>query len=253
MGRPAASRRLLVLETAALVTLAVGLSAARSVLSFVATLSQGTIAQGRATLNGSRAPGHPWVDLGLQLVFIVGLLLPPTLALVLWLRDGEPLRRFGLRQDTWRRDAVIGLGAAAAVGSLGLTAYLVGHAAGIAVTVVPTSIPPVWWRIPVLVLSAVANALLEEVVLVAFLVRRLERLGSPPAPIALGSAALRGLYHLYQGFPGLLGNALMGWVFVRYFQRSGRLVPQIVAHATIDIVAFLGYLLLAGHVSWLPT
>ena len=28
--------------------------------------------------------------------------------------------------------------------------------------------------------------------------------------------------------------------------------PLLVAHTPIDVVAFCGYLLLAGHVSWLP-
>ena len=44
----------------------------------------------------------------------------------------------------------------------------------------------------------------------------------------------------------------MGLVFARFYQRTGTIVPLIVAHATIDIVAFLGYAELAGHVSWVP-
>jgi len=50
----------------------------------------------------------------------------------------------------------------------------------------------------------------------------------------------------------LVGNLLMGAVFARYFQRSGRIVPLIAAHTFIDVVAFCGYVLLAGHVAWLP-
>ena len=29
-------------------------------------------------------------------------------------------------------------------------------------------------------------------------------------------------------------------------------MPLIVAHTLLDVVAFVGYTLLAGHVSWLP-
>ncbi len=33
----------------------------------------------------------------------------------------------------------------------------------------------------------------------------------------------------------------------------GRVGPLVAAHALIDIVAFVGYALLAGKVGWLPT
>ena len=44
----------------------------------------------------------------------------------------------------------------------------------------------------------------------------------------------------------------MGAVFARLWQRTNRLYPLITAHAVIDTVAFVGYALLHGHVSWLP-
>jgi membrane protease YdiL (CAAX protease family) len=67
------------------------------------------------------------------------------------------------------------------------------------------------------------------------------------------SALLRGTYHLYQGIGGFIGNVVMGIVFVWLYRRWGRVMPLVVAHALIDIVAFVGYGLLAGEVSWLPT
>ena len=45
----------------------------------------------------------------------------------------------------------------------------------------------------------------------------------------------------------------MGLLFGRIYQRTGRTMPLVIAHATIDAVAFVGYALLAGKVSWLPT
>jgi membrane protease YdiL (CAAX protease family) len=63
---------------------------------------------------------------------------------------------------------------------------------------------------------------------------------------------LRGSYHLYQGLGGFAGNAVMGLVFGEVYRRWGRLWPLVVAHTLMDLVAFVGYALLAGHVGWLP-
>jgi hypothetical protein len=164
----------------------------------------------------------------------------------------EPLSSFGLRTDHWRADLAVGVGAAAAVGGVGLAGYLLAHELDYSLTVVPTSLPDTWWRIPVLVLAATANAVLEEVVVVGYLLRRLDQLGWSPRRAALLSAALRASYHLYQGAAGFFGNLAMGLVFARWFQRTGRVGALIVAHSLIDVVAFCGYALLAGHVSWLP-
>ena len=59
-------------------------------------------------------------------------------------------------------------------------------------------------------------------------------------------------YHLYQGFGGFLANAAMGLLFGRLFQHKGRLVRLVLAHSLIDAGAFVGYVMLHGHVSWLP-
>ncbi len=60
---------------------------------------------------------------------------------------------------------------------------------------------------------------------------------------------LRGSYHLYQGFGGFIGNAIMGVVFALFYLRTKRVMPLIVAHSLLDIVAFVGYELLPD--SWL--
>ena len=171
-------RRLLTLETLVVVSLAIGLSAARSVLSFVgALLSPDRLSEQTAQLNGSLAPGQPLLDLGLQIVSIVGLLLPVAVVMVVAGYSGESMASFGVRTDRWRADLAVGVGAAAAVGGVGLAGYLLAHQLGYSLTVVPTSLPETWWRIPVLVLAAAANAVLEEVVVVGYLLRRLEQLG----------------------------------------------------------------------------
>jgi membrane protease YdiL (CAAX protease family) len=105
----------------------------------------------------------------------------------------------------------------------------------------------------VLVLSAAQNAILEEVLVAGYLLHRLRQLGWSDNRALLVSALLRGSYHLYQGFGGFAGNVAMGLVFGRLYQRWGRVTPLVVAHTLIDVVAFVGYAELAGHVSWLPT
>lgn len=142
---------------------------------------------------------------------------------------------------------------AAGIGSAGLAFYIASRAAGFNLTVVPESLPEVWWKFPVLILSAVQNSVLEEVIVVGYLLRRLGQLGWTPMAALVASSVLRGSYHLYQGIGGFIGNMVMGVVFVLAYRRWGRVGPLVVAHALLDIVAFVGYALLAGHVGWLPT
>ena len=43
----------------------------------------------------------------------------------------------------------------------------------------------------------------------------------------------------------------MGLLFARLYQRWGRVMPLFIAHTIIDSVAFVGYILLKDHVSWI--
>ena len=72
--------RLLRFEVVIVVAIAVGVSATRSVLRFLAALTAPEpLSSQTTTLNSSQAPGRPWIDLGLQLVFVGSLLLPVAL------------------------------------------------------------------------------------------------------------------------------------------------------------------------------
>jgi membrane protease YdiL (CAAX protease family) len=118
--------------------------------------------------------------------------------------------------------------------------------------IVAASLPDIWWRFPVLVLSALQDGILEEVLVVGYLISRLRMLGYQPAAAIAISAVLRGSYHLHQGIGPFFGNVVMGVIFGAAFLRWKRTNPMIVAHTLINAVAFIGYTLLAGHVSWLP-
>ncbi|WP_280697059.1 CPBP family intramembrane metalloprotease [Kitasatospora sp. GP82] len=249
----APSRRLLAVEVLIVLGLSLGASGVSALISFVGSLTQ-PIALGQqvATLNGSRAPGRPWLDLAWQVYYILRGLMPVALVGYLLVREGSSLRRLGF--DLRRKLGDLGRGAvlAAAIGGCGLLLYLGSQAVGANLTVAPSGLPDVWWRIPVLVASAWQNAILEEVIVVGYLLRRLGRLGWGVPAMIVTSSVLRGSYHLYQGVGGLVGNMVMGVVFCLLYRRWGRVMPLVVAHALIDTVAFVGYALLAGHVSWLP-
>jgi membrane protease YdiL (CAAX protease family) len=138
------------------------------------------------------------------------------------------------------------------VGGAGLVLYVAAVHLGVNRTVVASDLPACWWRIPVEILYAVQNAVLEEVVLVGYLLRRLGQLTWGRGRAVALSAVLRGSYHLYQGLGGFVGNVALGVLFARLYQRWGRVGPLIVAHTLIDSVAFICYSLLMGRVGWLP-
>ncbi|MET9953749.1 type II CAAX endopeptidase family protein [Streptomyces sp. NPDC006339] len=251
------SRRTLRSETLLVLALSLGASAVSSLISFIGALTRpGALKEQAATLNGSYAPGRPWLDLAWQLFGIATALVPVVLVAHLLLREGAAGR--GLRAigfDRTRPWPDLGRGAlvAAGIGSAGLAFYLAARASGFNLTVVPESLPEVWWKYPVLILSAIQNSVVEEVIVVGYLLRRLDGLGWSPTASLAASSVLRGSYHLYQGVGGFVGNLVMGVVFVWLYRRWGRVGPLVVAHALLDIVAFVGYGLLAGKVGWLPT
>ncbi|MFJ8309716.1 MULTISPECIES: CPBP family intramembrane glutamic endopeptidase [unclassified Streptomyces] len=249
------SPRILRSETVLVLALSLGASGVSALISFVGSLTKpGGLRHQAANLNTSYAPGRPWLDLAWQLFGIATALVPVALVAHLLLREGTGgLRVIGF--DRTRPWPDLGRGAliAAGIGSAGLAFYLAARAAGGNLTVVPESLPDVWWKYPVLILSALQNSVLEEVIVVGYLLRRLGQLGWTPMAALFASAVLRGSYHLYQGIGGFIGNMVMGVVFVLLYRRWRRVGPLVVAHAFLDVGAFVGYALLAGKVSWLPT
>ncbi|WP_328628680.1 CPBP family intramembrane metalloprotease [Streptomyces sp. NBC_00353] len=248
------SRRILRSETVLVLALSLGASGVSALISFVGSLTKpGALKEQAATLNSSYAPGRPWLDLAWQLFGIATALVPVALVAHLLLREGASLRVIGFDRTRPRSDLGRGVLIAAAIGSAGLAFYLLARAAGFNLTVVPESLPGVWWKYPVLILSALQNSVVEEVIVVGYLLRRLGQLGWTPMAALVASSVLRGSYHLYQGIGGFVGNMVMGIVFVLLYRRWGRVGPLVVAHALLDIGAFVGYALLAGKVGWLPT
>jgi membrane protease YdiL (CAAX protease family) len=230
-----------------------GASGVYALVSYIGSLTaHQSLSSQSVILNGSRAPGRPLLDLFLQLVSLASAAAPVLLVFYLLARDGEGSSAIGVDFSQPWRDLRRGAGLAALIGGAGLGLYLIAYKLGIALNVVAESLPDVWWRIPVLLLSALQNGLLEEVLVTGYLLSRLTKLGVRPWRAVAISATLRGSYHLYQGLGGFFGNAAMGVIFAVLFLRWKRATPMIIAHTLIDAVAFVGYAVLAGHVSWLP-
>jgi membrane protease YdiL (CAAX protease family) len=230
-----------------------GASAVYSVLAIInkLTLVQ-KLSQQTTALNQSVVPDRPWLDLTYQLVRVFFLVVPALFAIHLLNRDPVRAReRLGL--DTRRPwfDLGTGTGLAALIGIPGLGLYAAAKALGVNTNVAAANLTGVWWTVPVLVLAAAANAVLEEVVVTGYLLIRLRDLGWRTWHAVAASALLRGSYHLYQGFGAFVGNAIMGVLFALFFLRTKRIVPLIIAHTILDVVAFVGYTLLKDHLSFL--
>ncbi len=245
-------RRLLVTELLVVFTVTLGLSGLRSLLSLVDALASTVPLDQRQVAIDAPQARDPWVDLASQLASGLALVAWASLGLLLLVRSGRGPRAIGLDGRRPGRDAAAAVGLAALIGIPGLGFYLLVRAAGLNLTVVPSALDDHWWTVPVLVGSAVANAWAEEVLVVGYLLTVLRRLGVPENRALLIAAVLRGAYHLYQGFGGGVGNLMMGLVFGRVWQRTGRLWPLVGAHALIDVVAFVGSALLAGALPFLP-
>jgi len=248
----APERRAIRIEIAVVLVVTFGLQGVSAALSLIDSAISPEGMRGRTVaLNASRTE-HSLIDLLFQLVGVAKLAGWAALGLYLLWRSGIGPRLIGFGWPRVRADLPPGLALAAIIGLPGLALYLIAHALGFSVTIVPSAIDDHWWRLPVLILSACANSVAEEVLVVGYLLTRLRALGWSANSSLLASALLRGSYHLYQGVGGGLGNVVMGLIFGRYWQRTNKLWPLVIAHAVIDAVAYLGYVALRGRVGWLP-
>ena len=259
-GRPPAApppserayRRRLTTEIWIVLGLSLGKSGLYAVVNIIDRLTAGPpLGEQSTTLNPSRSP-RPWLDLTYQLLQIGFALVPVALALYLLSANGKSaVRRIGLDFTRPWRDLGVGVGLAALIGIPGLGLYAVARVLGLAVQVQASALNAAWWTIPVLLLAALQNALLEEVIVVGYLMERLRELRWSAPAIVVASALLRGSYHLYQGWGAFVGNAIMGLVFAEYYRRKRRVMPLVVAHTIMDMVVFVGYALIPA--AWIAS
>lgn len=247
------SPRLLRWEILCVLALSLGAAAVSATISLTGALTSAeSLAEQGAALVRPRAEERPWLDLSYQLYAVIFDLAPVALVVYLMHRSGESARTVGL--DVRRPGFDLGTGAALAalIGAGGLVVYVLSWRLGLTVTVTPSTLEGNWWDVPILVLQAFKNGILEEVIVVGYLLHRLAQLGWSPWKAVMASAVLRAFYHAYQGVGMFFGNLVMGVVFGWFYLRYGRVMPLIVAHTIIDIVAFVGAVYFLGRIDWLP-
>ncbi|MBS0025534.1 CPBP family intramembrane glutamic endopeptidase [Microbacterium paraoxydans] len=238
--RPARAR--LWWEIAIVLALGLGQSAVYAIVQLAYRLTDDVpLADQTATLNPSRSDREVF-DLIYQLLSIGFSLVPVLLVcFLLWQRRRPHLGRLGLDGTRVGADVARGVLLVVAIGVPGLALYLVGRATGLFVAVNPAGLDAYWWTVPVLLLAAARASLQEEFVVLGYLFARLRQLGWSPWTIIVATSVLRATYHLYQGPGAFVGNLAMGLLFGWLYQRSGRLLPFLVAHFLIDATVFVGY------------
>lgn len=256
VAEPQVATRRLLWETILLLAVSLGQSAWYSILRMVERLTRGVpMKQQTSTLNSSVTPGRPWLDLLYQCSDVIFGIVPAFLAVLLLAQVSRPpggvRRTLGLHGPGWGRDLGAGTILAAVIGIPGLGLYVGARALGLNTTVQASHLQHVWWTAPILVCMAAMNAVLEETVMVGYLFTRWRQIGWSTAAVIITSAVIRGTYHLYQGWGGFVGNILMGLLLGWVFTRRKRLLPLVFAHFLLDVVSFVGYAYLVGHVGWL--
>ncbi|MGZ8804601.1 MAG: CPBP family intramembrane glutamic endopeptidase [Microbacterium sp.] len=243
---PAARARLW-WEIGIVLAVTVGQSALYSVLSLVrASLRTTPIGEQQTQLNPNRDAEILWNVLYQFLGILFGVALVALVVYLLWEPGQNALRRIGLDFTRFGGDLGRGILLAAVIGIPGLGLYVLARVLGLNVAVVASPLDAAWWTVPLLVLAALRAGLTEEVIFIGYLFDRLRRLGWSWWAIILSTAALRGAYHAYQGVGAIVGNFVMGVVFGWCYKRWGRVMPLVIAHTLLDIVAFVGYPLAAA-------
>jgi uncharacterized protein len=242
------SRRRLRLEVWIVLGLSLGQSAVYSVVQLLDKMTRAPLAQGTSTLNRSQS-SREYFDLTYQLLDIIFALVPVVLV-IYFLTEHRPaglaagtsaFRKLGFNFARPGKDLLQGLGLAALIGIPSLGLYAAGRALGITTAIIPSALDSYWWTVPVLILSAIRHGIVEEVIVVGYLLDRLGKLGWGMPLAIFASSMLRGSYHLYQGFGPFIGNAIMGVIFALVYTRTRRVMPLVIAHALLDIVAFVGF------------
>jgi uncharacterized protein len=217
-------------------------------LSLLASATFAVISLATAPVRGvSVAAANQSPVFASQLAELVFGLAPVWLVIYLVRRNGEGRAAIGLAWDRPRDDVRRGIALFAVVAAVGLGVYLAAVALGVNRFVIPA--PPLghWWTVPLVFLNAIEAAVVEEVIVVGYLVTRLRQLRWTAAAAVGASALLRATYHLYQGWGGFAGNLAMGALFGVVFLRTRRTWPLIIAHFLLDVAAALGYIAFRRH------
>lgn len=240
---PTAGRKRIKAEILIVLGLSLGQAGVYAVVELIDKLTRAPLSAQTTRLNPV-LDDRQYFDLTYQLLGIFFALVPVVLVIFLLTEPGRSaFRRIGFTFSNPKVDFGLGVGLAALIGVGTLGVYAAGRALGVTTAIIPTALDSYWWTVPVLVLSALRHAVLEEVIVVGYLFERLRELGWSVPAIIVASALLRGSYHLYQGIGPFVGNVIMGLIFGYAYTRTRRVMPLVVAHALLDIAGFVGFAL----------
>ncbi len=186
-------------------------------------------------------PRHPVLGallLSLDLILSTG---PALVALYLLTVSGGRARAIGLdltrpRADLARAAKVVLYAFVPGFLLLGFLIHLTPHIHLITDPTKPAL--PLWFAIPAVVTSINAG-IVEEIVVLGFLVHRLEQRGWDGWQLYAVCIAVRISYHLYYG-TGAIGLTVWAGMMVLLYRRRRRLLTFIAAHVLWDLNAGLG-------------
>jgi membrane protease YdiL (CAAX protease family) len=187
--------------------------------------------------------GHEGLSLPFVVMLFVVQLAAPALVLYLLTRSGEGAESIGLTLDSSRirGDAalILPVFAAAYLGPLLVLQVILQDLGVHGYSPTTTGAPPSY-AIAVLVAGLQAGVV-EEIVVLGYLVRRLEQLGFKSGPLLAIAVAVRVSYHVYYGL-SVIAFAVWAAVSVIIYRRYRRLWPFIVVHVLWDCIVGLSAL-----------
>lgn len=209
-----------------------------STIAAIGYLLMHVMTGGAASVENFIIAGEPGVSLGLSLAIVASEFSAALLVIYLLVRNGEGVGAIGLGGHRLRQDLALILPVYVGVQYL---PQLVGTSivSGTHLPVFNVSSPALPFAfLAVGLLSSLMAGVVEEIVVLGYLVRRLEQRGWTSAAVVLVAVLVRVSYHLYYG-PGVLPIVLWATVTVLAYRRIRRLLPFIVCHfvwdATIEI------------------
>lgn len=181
-------------------------------------------------------------NIGLWLPLILGILeafLPlPAVFLVWYLlkRSGEGLKAINLGGGRLRTDLafLLPLFLVVFVAPQWLGGGIMGWVDIHRFVIYGVPLPTEWAQVLSWGARGLQSGIVEELVVLGYLVRRLEQRGWPWGWVVVADVAVRVSYHVYYG-PGVLPIALWATVSVLVYLRIRRLLPFILCHITYDV------------------
>jgi Type II CAAX prenyl endopeptidase Rce1-like len=178
----------------------------------------------------------PWLVVAFGIVVQFTLLAAAGMACYLLTRSGEGLRAINLGRSRWRLDLALLLPLFFIVFWIPMTfgGHLVGwlHLQGFYLNPTPVYLPH-GALATVQVFEGFTAGIVEEIIVLGYLVRRLEQRGFSPLAVIAIDVAVRVSYHLYYGW-NVIPIACWALVTVLAYRRVRRLLPFILLHSVWD-------------------